>query len=432
MNAESRRKVIFAVAAAAVIVVAGGLGTYYILAHRGSSSPSVVGDGPTFYQALGAVNGSVISQSGGPWTLYAVWGIAAPVPFSPNALGWSDSNNGSVNSCGAQFNGITLWNGSIPLFNGSFDSGTAPFWQFAFFSNASQSILIATDVLGVAHVYPPMGISSTCARSTSLWAAPWDWARLFSPFPSNSPVMAESAWNAVGKSWMTTNQPAYEAYVFGWSYWGSANPEGLIVKLARCGEVNATGVQPVLDVILNSNGTWSSYFNGTQGCGDVTSLGPPPVYAHYEVDFSSSDVSQAMSTIAVNQSFQVTYGNRSADSDAGGLVSWMTSLNLTMSTGQRLPSVAPGCSSWAPSLADCQQNGPGWYAVLLSESGEWLDSYPSAPNGTAWEIPSVSLASNQILVIVAPSSWNVTGDGLSLNGTTLLGGMPFITGYTTI
>lgn len=417
---RSRRVIVLAVTLS--LILAGGLGVWFYI---GTLHPKVVpkADGPTFYQAIGAVNGSVANQAGGPWTLYAVWGIAAPIPFAPNALGWFTSNNGTVNSCGAQFNGLTLWNGSIPLFNGSFDSGTAPFWQFAYFSNASQSILIATNVLGVAHVYPPMGMSSTCARSASLSAGPWVWARILSPFPSNSPAMALSAWNAGGEGWMTTNRPAYEVYVLGWSYWGSANPGGLIVKLARCGEVGFTGVQPDAFAAINRDGQLISYFYGTQGCGDVISLGPPPVYAPYGIAFSSPSPSLRASTITVNVSFQVTTGNKSTflDTDINGLVTWMTTLNFSNTVGQQLPSAIPKCSSWVPSLTYCDADGSGWYAVLLSSSGAWLDSYPSSLSGIQWEIPDVSLVSNQCLVLVVPSSWNVTGGTLSVNGT-----VPFI------
>ncbi len=406
-----------AIVVSILVVSAGGLGAWLYLAEHGSSGAVTVSkaDGPTFYQALSALNGSVASQSGEPWTLYAVWGIASPLAFSPNAFGWS-SYNLTVNSCQAQFNGLTLWNGTIPLFNGSFNSGTAPFWQFAFFSNASQSILIATDVLGIAHVYPPMSMSSTCAEATSLSGEPWEWAGSFSPFPANSPVMAQSAWNARGDLWMTMNEPAYEVFVMGFSYWGSANPEGLIVKFARCGEVGATSVQPVLDVILNSDGSWSNYLDGLQGCGDVITLNPL-VYGSYYLDFATTNVSSESGTLRINQSMQVTYGKGVGNSDASGLVSWMTTLNLSDSAGQLLESGTPGCATWVSSVANCSADSSGWYAVLTSPTGAWLDSYPSSDGASTWEIPNVSFASNQCLDVVVPSAWNVTGDTLSFNGT---------------
>jgi hypothetical protein len=74
-------------------------------------------------------------------------------------------------------------------------------------------------------------------------------------------------------------------------------------------------------------------------------------------------------------------------------------------------------------LTDCRASGSGWYAVLLSSSGSWLDAYPSSPNGSAWEIPNVSLVSNQYLVVVVPGSWNVTGDIFSMNGTVAVVGV---------
>ncbi|MFZ0891282.1 MAG: hypothetical protein WB778_06250 [Thermoplasmata archaeon] len=399
---------------ALIIAVTAGAGAWYLFSesHPNASSKS---DGPTFYQAIASVNGSVANISGGPWTLFGVWGIASPLPFAPNALGWFE-NNLTVNSCGAQFNGLTLWNGSIPLFNGSFDSGTAPFWQFAFYSNSSQSILIATNVLGFAKVYPPMAMTSECAKATGLGADPWNWSPILIPFPPNSPIMAESAWNAIGEKWMAQNPAGFERYVFGYSYWGSGNPIGRTIGYLRCGEVGATAVQPVVDVILNDNGTSNSFFNGTQGCGNVISLGPPPVLDPYGVNFSAPSLSEGNGTTYVNVSFQATHDSGN-DTDAGGLVSWMATLRLNNSTGVDLPSVIPDCSTWVPSLSDCRADGSGWYAVLLSSSGKWIDSFPSISNGTVWNIPNVSIVSNQYLVIVAPSSWDVTGDNLSVYGT---------------
>ncbi len=397
------------------IVVASAFGAFLFINDTKPAKTTSKPDGPTFYQALAAVNGSVSRQPGGPWTLYGVWGIATPVPFSPNAIPWPQDNQ-SVNSCQAQFNGLTLWNGSIPLFNGSVNSGTAPFWQFAFFSNASLSISIATDVLGTPRVYPSMSMSSKCALGTSLADTPWTWARYFTPFPADTPIMAQSAWAAIGEKWISSNQPAYAAYILGSAWWGSGVPAGLILQLARCGEVGYAGVQPIVDVVLNANGTSNNYFDGNQSCGNVVSLGPPPVYGPFKLYFATSILTVGSSALTANQSFQVTYGNRT-DSDASGLVSWMTRLNLTTAGGQRLPLATPGCASWVPSLADCQANTPGWYAVLLSSSGAWLDAYPSSPNASTWEVPSVSFVSNQYLIVIAPSTWNVTGDLLSINGT---------------
>jgi hypothetical protein len=409
-----RRERLVAILVTVALVLPGGIGLALYLTWF-QEPHGLATDGPTFYQAIAGVNGSVSTQPGGPWTLFGVWGIASPVPFAPNSLGWI-GNNKTVNDCGAEFNGLTLWNGSIPIFTGVFESGTAPFWQFAYFSNSSHGLLVATNVLGVAHVYTPISMSDPCAVATGLGATPWVWARIFTQFPTNSPVMAASAWAAIGEHWSALHAPGFEAYILGFGYWGSANPNGFIVKFARCGEMGYAGVQPFADVVLSPNGNWDNYANGTQGCGNVMSLGPPPVYAPYVLEFATPTVKAGTGTTTVNQSFQTGYAGTN-DFDAGGLVSWMSSLNLTNSVGQAVQSVVPACSGWVHTLANCSATGSGWYAVLLSSSGKWLDSYPSTPNGTTWEIPNVSIVSNQYLVVVVPSSWNISGDVFSIHGT---------------
>jgi hypothetical protein len=415
-NAPARRVRTLLAGLVVAIVVAAGLLVWQLYPSTTRSPAGTQDDGPTFYQAIAAVNTSVAAETGGPWDLYGVWGIASPLPFSPDSLGWP-SYNLTVNSCQAQFNGLTLWNGSIPIFNGTYDSGTAPFWQFAFFSNASHSILIATDVSGVARAFPPMAMTSTCAEATSLDAYPWLFARSLTPFPSNSPTMARSAWAASGHEWMTADEPAWEAFVFGYSYWGSANPTGLTVKFGRCGEVGATSVQPVLDVSVSTNGSWKSSFNGTQGCGDVVSLGPPPVLDGYRIHFSNATFSNSTNSSRAELPLAVAYDSAPNDSDAGGLVTWMVTMNLTDQAGQRLEPSASSCSHWVPTTADCYSSDEGWYVVLVSASGSWLDSYPSTADAAEWALPNVALATNQLLIVVAPAAWNTTGDLLSLSGT---------------
>ena len=385
--------------------------------YRYRSGPVVRADGPTFHGALSALNESVDAAVGGPWNLFAVWGIATTLPFAPATIPWPEYNL-TVNACQAQFSGLTLWNGSIPLFNGTFNSGTAPFWQFGFYSNTSSSILIATDVLDVTHVYPPMPMASACAVASGLGYEPWGWSTALRPFPADSSKMALTAWTTGGSVWTGKNQPAYETFVLGFSNWGSGYPEGLVVHFARCGLVGATGVQPGLFVLVNSDGTLYLDDETTEGCGDVSSLGPPPVLFGYTAVFSNTTLLGASNSSLAEVPFQLgPAGNPSADFNVDGLVSWMTSLNLTDSAGQRLANGAPWCPGWVTSIDECPANATGWYAVLESESGAWLDSYPSTPGGTSWEVPNVALVSNQQIVVVAPSAWNLTGDKLVLNGT---------------
>jgi hypothetical protein len=403
-----------------LVASGGGLGAWYFESHSHLESGAPIrGDGPTFYQAISAVNRSVQNSTGGPWVLYWMVGVATPLPFAPNALGWVN-NSEAVNACGEQFNGITLWNGSIPLFNGTYNSGTAPFWQFGFYSNASDSILIATDVLGSVTTYPPILTNSSCAHASDIAAVPWVWAREFSPFPADSPRAALSATGAIGGKWMSENFPGAQIYYDGFSYWGSGNPTAFVVEYERCGLVGYTGQQPFVDVMMNRNGSWNSYFNGTQGCGNVGSLSPL-ILNPYGVQFSSNGTSIVGTTLQSKESLRVTYNSTGGNwGDAGGLVSWMTRLNLTGPTGDVLPPTPATCSHWVPTLLSCQASSNGWFAVLVSSSGGWLDSYP-ASNLSSWEVPNVSLVSQQELVIVTPSSWDLAGDRLTVIGTALDG-----------
>jgi hypothetical protein len=411
-----RRNRGIAIAIVLIVALAGVLCVWtYEITRPSSAGP--VNDGPTFYQALSAQNESVRNQSGGPWTLFNVFGIAAPIPFSPNALGWIN-NQATINACGAQFDGLTLWNGTIPIFTGSFDSGTAPFWQFNYFSNASHDILTVTDVEGAVRVFSPISMTSTCALASNMGLRPWVAAQQLSPLPADSPVMARSAWNAIGQRWTGDNRPAYERFTFGGPAWGSGNPGGLIVGYGRCGELGVTGGQPVAFVSVAPDGSWENFFNGSQGCGNANP-GPPVTLIPYGLRFSTPTLQIGGGATRINAQFLVALGVNATGgyTDAFGLVSWMADLDLANSTGQRLPSVTSPCGQWVASVSECPASSSGWYAVLQSSYGLWLDSYPVNASGSSWENLMVSLVSNQTLVIIAPESWNVAGDTLSITGT---------------
>jgi len=157
------RRTVLVVAVAVVMTVAGGLGTFLVLEQKAGSSPTIVADGPNFYQALGNLNSSVANASGGPWQLYSAVGIASQVSFSPNVISYYTLNASVVpNSCQATLSGLTMFNGTIPTFDGTFNSGTAPFWQFAFYSNATKEILVGTDVLGTPRLSLPFSLTNPC------------------------------------------------------------------------------------------------------------------------------------------------------------------------------------------------------------------------------------------------------------------------------
>lgn len=408
----------------AVVVVGSGAGYLVYLSISGGGEPVSISDGPTFYQAVAAIQPGVLAFSGGPWTLFSVYGIASPLPFTANGMG-PYNNSETINSCGSAFNGLTIWNGSIPRFSGTFNSGTAPFWQLAYFSNSTQSLLITTDVLGRVTLFPPIGLNSTCGQASELGLDPAGWASSdFVPFPADSTVMASAAWAAVGKQWTAVNPGSAELYVLGANRYNDW-PAGLLVAYERCGVVGAAGVQPVVYADMNSDGSLNNYFNGTKACtAEYSPTGPPIPNA---LNFSAARVARVDGTLTANQSFvaSVIFTPTSRSDDALGLVTWMASLSLLNRTGSLLPTATPVCRLWTSSASACSANPAGWYVVLLSQSGSWLDTYPGSAGLSNWTIPNQSITTNQSMLLVCPSTWAIGGDMLTVASTTaqvILGG----------
>jgi hypothetical protein len=420
-----RRCALTTIAIVVIVAVAGGLGSYLVLNHRGGNG--VVSDGPTFYEALGSVNSSIGVAPGGPWVLSQVYGIATPVPSSPSVWGWWPLSR-TLSSCQAAFNGLTIWNGTMPLFHGTFDSGTAPFWQFVFFSNATQQLLVATNVLGAVHAYAPIALSSSCAVNSQLGFEPWrsSWTFYRWAFPRDTPAMASGAWNAIGKSYVTwLGTSPTEMYYMGDVPFGSGQPYGTQTRFFTCGTVGSAGVTRGLDVFTDTYDTSvvTGWYNYTIGCTPTSNnWAALPV----TMQFSNASVAAGTGTTILRQEFQLL---SAAGNDSHGITSWMVNFNLTYGNGSRLPIAPSGCPAWVASVSDCAASASGWYAVLLSGGGGWQGSFGASPVGHGWNYPVIPMASNETIAVVVPSSWNVSGDTLEVTSTTselpLTGSMTF-------
>jgi len=412
------------------VTVAGGLSGWVCLEVRtprspGQSSPLVVGDGPTFRQALGEVNSTVVREAGGPWSLFSVYGIASELPFSANVIGYSDDSR-TINSCSYAFPGITLWNGSIPTFNGTFNSGTAPFWQFGFLSSSSSQVLVATNILGTPRVFLPVPFLGRC------W--PWydmynletaaNWTALGANLPVDSSVAATSAWESnilpgqqlgryIDRSGpyveiMTTGPGVFEGL-------GDRPNSTWGISFDRCGEVGITGWEPLVVAATTSSGAWYGTANLTENCAIMYS-GHGSLDGEYDFIFGSTTTSTNASTTQLATGFQlmVAFPNGTPTRGQGwGLANWMLGLTLTQSSGAGLTLGGSTCPSWTSSVARCPANSSGWFAVLLSSNGEWVDSYGLLWNGSVgWSVPAEELTSNQTLAVVVPATWVTAGDVL--------------------
>ncbi len=400
------------------------LGGYYALKPRGHPTPSVVDDGPTLYQALTSVNTSARAVAGGPWTISQIYGVASPVPVDPSSWGY-DLYDWVLASCQKAFDGLTLWNGTIPLFNGTYNSGTAPFWQLVYFSNASQEILVGTDINGMVRAYPPISMTSECAESSGLGGDPWVWSEYWSQdgYPANSPIVASNDWSFMAAhyvAWM--DRPVAELYLFGADQFGSGQAGVDQINFVTCGTVGGVGATPGLALYGGSNGvTPPGSFetsNYTLGC---TPTSDSWTAISVEMMFSNTTVEAGIGTAVLQQNFTFYMTGPSPfvgpGYDLRGMTSWMVALNLTNATGVPLPMSVSGCGSWVPSLTDCA-NTSGWYAVLLGRDGTWDGSYGASGAGPAWSNPVLPIANNETIAIVVPSDWNVVGDTLAVTSTT--------------
>lgn len=420
----SRRPLVVAVVV--VLVVSGIFGGWYWLARAKSSPAAVRDDGPTFYQALASLNSSVANQSGGPWSIFSVMGIAAQGPYSPSVKGYvSFYASVPVNGCQAALNGLTMFNGSIPIFTGTFNSGTAPFWQFAYYSNVTAEVLVGTNVLGVPHLFSPFPLQSNCTHAWGDFGLdPTYWtSQIYSnaSLPPNSPLAARVDWGHVDTGYLDRHQPLVELFTSGPAMLASTQdlPYGRLgVDFVACGLVGVAGYGLIYYSGVNKNGSYPGGpgFNASENCA-VGNSGT--ISGTYQVLFSNVTASSAANSTWTDASTTVDFALNGGGEyhNMWGLANWMASFYLTSSWGAPLPAGSSGCPTWVPSVTDCLANSSGWYVVLLSEGGEWLDSYGATANGTGWSVPVTAMVSFQQLVIVFPSSWSPSEDVFSVAST---------------
>lgn len=436
---ETRARRPLAAAVVIVVVLAGVFGGWYwwAAAENSSRAPTVRDDGPTFYQALARLNSSVENWSGGPWSIFSVMGIAAEDPYSPSVKGYVSLNNSvPVNGCQAELNGLTMFNGSIPTFDGTFNSGTAPFWQFAYYSNVSDEILVGTDVLGTARVFAPFSLQSNCSSAWgdfSLDPTRWtDQIYSNSSIPADSSVAASVVWSHIDSGYLGAHQPQVQLFTSGPAMLAVTQdiPDGILgVDFVSCGLAGFTGYGtgwPAGNGLayysgVNKNGSYAGAFNATTNCflGNAPTV-PGAITGEYQLLFSNASASTAADTTWFTASTAVNFALTGGGEyyDMWGLANWMLGLSLTTPADQQVGLSTSGCAEWVSSVSDCKANVSGWYAVLLSANGEWLASYGLTATGApGWTEPVTAVVSQQQLVVVVPESWSISGDELSINST---------------
>ena len=383
----------------------------------GPGQPSVT----AFRQVQDRVNGT----SGGPWGLVSMEGVVSTSPSAPFLWG--------QDRCQA-LPGPTLWNLSgIQSLSTSLWGGRALFWQMVFI-NQTGGLILASNADGTITLDGPLAASTPCV--SLLESAP---GGLYGSFPPsywspngvfnvglmetldrlNSSAWAPTASDHLGNaSFSAWNGRGVGYYTLGFTWLNLVDwtAHGWLAWYQACGIPGRSGPQPYSETGWGLNSSPTVYY-GSSG-GELSC--PVSTNSNFLVTFNrtgtgsnaSGNVTAERLTIGVGYPGSYVYYDT-----ANSLVSWMSSVSLTNSSGNRVPPIAEACVANATTLADCASPRNSWYAVLLSPNGWVLDTYPSATGGDQWNVPNVFLTNNDTLVLEAATSLTGIGDRLSLSPT---------------
>jgi hypothetical protein len=416
----------------AVIVVIAGVSYYSDLTTRSAArTPTPPPGWTTFEGAWDGVSSAFSAFGNGTWNVSFAEGVAADGHWSPPATLWALYWPAGWMACEAQLSGIstlTFWNASeYPSTEAStdFSSGAAPLWTFIF-SQAGTPTFVASWFLGKIALNAALGPGSACLQysifnaTVGLRVVPGE--ELDSNAIANEVQQEDDFFSGNppqlgGPAPMPTPPtPGVALYfpglellpgeIFGPSSWSLA--------YTTCGLEGFYGsLSSFTTYILNATtlpqGHTYQWSTTTGSCYD----------AIYFVDFNRTAVMGAPSHSG--QYFEWTLN-----------VSFMTSAipafwdlsDLTTSlSGVRLASIEPPfgnlssaaelCGPGSSNLSSCPAPTAGWYAVLLSHNGTWLDSYPTSPNGTDWALSNIPIQTGDMLAFVGSSGYGST-DSLGL------------------
>lgn len=426
---DKKVRVIVAAVAVATIMVVAGLATVWWLGSVGSShgQPSHAGMA-TGLSALIVVEASLASTTSESWALFSALGIASHTPYTPGTLGGNlsaSANLAAMESCGS-LPFPSIWNVSgLPDREGNLTDGYAPFWQFLFENESGPGVFdfaIGVYVAGSIHVAAPLVESNSCIQALG-----------FSVYTSSFPLAQPNLETDVGgplayanvSRWYSLGSPYAVLWTDGWSMISNNGWESFAggggqawgVTFYTCGQ---TGVEPPLSSwiawhtdVETQNGTpeggaviatqficTQSEYNVTMGNGGTSVLGS---------DFATS------LTLGVSGSYHGRFGNVSDLKDTQGIAAWMVLPEVFNASQVPLPLAYDTCPAWVPGIGSCAAPTSGWYAVLLSPSGGWLDSYGLINGSGTWSAPNVPIVSNESLVVLYTHPVTGAGDTFTLD-----------------
>jgi hypothetical protein len=384
----------------AVLVAAAGLGVYYLAPPNPATSFDP--DSISFFQALKLANSSLANATHTTWDLVSVMGIDSASPVNPPIV------LGDQQSCAA-LPSPTVWNTSaLPISTGRVAPGTAPFWQLTFLNRTSRAWVMATvvdrtpDVLGPLTSWDPCSQVYGVKNTTNL-----------SGYPSIHPkvdttAVGPVAVSAIGSSFLVSHPQSATYYTMGNQPLGILgwNAVEWFVSYTECGVSSAPVRIPApLD---------AAYVDASSGQLDATLTGG--------FSCSASTYSLNLSVVAAplpTVSLEVSSLENGTLSPILGQPTALGSIaigpRITNSSGQQVSPSTSLCPTWVGTVSTCPRPSSGWYLVLTTPTGEWLDSYPNA-TGSGWLAPNVDVESGDLLEIVTSPGLSLAGDGLGIQG----------------
>jgi len=381
---------------ALLVIVAGASCGYYffeVRPHTGSSTQQPPGF--SYFGAKNVLDPLLASAIGGPWKLVSALGIATTAPLWPFPFAGS--------SC-ESYSGISVWNSSgIPIWTGSLSSGVVPFWSL-WYTNLTHYLWAAVVVNESAHLVGPISPSSLCGVGLSTTLKNQSAVNV----TIDSTLASEVAWGYVGSGFAGSHPQLAVYYEVGAQQLAN-NREGpgWSVTYGVCG---LPGV---------ADSTLASQDIPTGIMAPVSGPSKPPYYlteydscsaSSYNVSFSSPNPPVAVANGTLT-SVRFTLPN-------DGLLSWMSSANLTSTSGGfREPVATVSCSPPGLGSGHCTASG-GWYLAVANTNGYWLNLYADWYGTVGWALPNVPYDWNNSIVLFLPGSFGSAQFTLSLAPTT--------------
>jgi len=414
---------VVAIAAVLIVLVAtlAGYEIYRTTVQNSNSGPShpPPAGWATFRTAWSDVSRDFGVFANGTWTVRFAEGAAADGPWSPPAVLWAESVPETWDACAAQLSGVstlTFWNSSLYPYSVSpdvFSSGAAPLWTFIF-NGTGTSTIVASWLAGQVLINGVLGPASPCFNvspplSDVFQAIPAD--RIQPSTELDSDVFASAAISEEpnASSFHVAPVPSPPSPAFALYFPGAQSvpitvnrPNTWVTAYGSCGMAGQLGSGFTLtDYVFNAtSAAGNNWFSIKLTCAD----------SYYILNMSRTALSNPPSSSGVYREW-----NLSSSFLTSAVPATWTASDLTTSlirwwvvngpgAGVTIPSSVAVCSASSTNLSRCLPPVSGWYVVLLSPNGTWLDSYPTVANGTTWTVPGVHVASGDQIVFVGSAT----------------------------